>query len=218
MLLAMHRFEDARSALNVDETLPANRAMRGEFLTTKALTIAIVEPSDECTTLIDAATDITKSVESLAYGACASAIVALRCGGPDADVLRSIETAEQFGVWDALVSALRAWPPLLEVLFQAPKYRAALVAAMRNSGDYDLARRVGLDLGRRPRHPSSITSLSPREREVLELVGQGLTNADVARALFISESTVKVHVRHILEKTGARSRTEAATVNLSDAN
>jgi DNA-binding NarL/FixJ family response regulator len=88
---------------------------------------------------------------------------------------------------------------------------------LRNSHDYDLARRVGLDLGRRPQYPSSITTLSPREREVLELVGQGLTNADIASALFISESTVKVHVRHILEKTGARSRTEAATTLQLDA-
>jgi DNA-binding CsgD family transcriptional regulator len=211
MLLAMHRFEDARSALNVDETLPANRAMRGEFLATKALVIAIVEPSDECARLVQAAADITKSVESRAYGACATAIVAQRCGGPDSDVVRSIEIAQQLGVWDALVSAMRAWPPLLETIFQVSGYRATLVAVLRNSRDYDLARRISLDLGRRPRYPSSITTLSPRECEVLELVRQGLTNADIARALFISKSTVKVHVGHILEKTGARSRTEAAT-------
>jgi two-component system nitrate/nitrite response regulator NarL len=70
---------------------------------------------------------------------------------------------------------------------------------------------MGIDLGRRPRHASSVTTLSRREREVLELVSQGLTNADISRALFISKSTVKAHVSNILEKTGARSRTEAAT-------
>ena len=167
--------------------------------------------------LVQAAAAVTKSVESQAYGACAGAIVAQRCGGPDSDVLRSIEIAEQFGVWDAFVTAVRAWPPLLETLVEMRGYRPALVTVLRNSYDYDLARRVGLDLGRRPRYPSSLATLSPREHEVLELVRQGLTNADVARVLFISESTVKVHVRHILEKTGARSRTEAATMLLNDA-
>jgi ATP/maltotriose-dependent transcriptional regulator MalT len=217
MLLAMHRFEDARSALNVDETLPAHRAMRGEFLATKALAIAILEPSVEVAELVETASEITRSVESRAYSACATAIVAQRSNGPDSDVLRSIEIAEQLDVWDALVCALRGWPPLLETIVHVPRYRAKLVAVLRNSHDYDLARRVGLDLGRRPQYPSSITTLSPREREVLELVGQGLTNADIASALFISESTVKVHVRHILEKTGARSRTEAATTLQLDA-
>lgn len=41
------------------------------------------------------------------------------------------------------------------------------------------------------------------------LIAQGLTNREIARTLWISESTVKVHVRHVLAKMGARSRTEA---------
>jgi DNA-binding NarL/FixJ family response regulator len=113
--------------------------------------------------------------------------------------------------WDALVSAMRAWPPLLSALFEVRSSQPSLIAALRRSYDYDLARQVGIDLGRRPRHPGVRTALSPREHEILALVRQGFTNSEIARALFISESTVKVHVRHILEKTGARSRTEAAT-------
>ena len=50
------------------------------------------------------------------------------------------------------------------------------------------------------------------ERDVLELVRQGLSNRQIASALWISESTVKVHVHHILEKLGVRSRTQAAAV------
>ena len=85
---------------------------------------------------------------------------------------------------------------------------------LRRSHDYELANRAGLSLGRKPRSRQS--TLSPREQEVLQLLRQGLTNATIARALFIGEATVKVHVRHILEKVGARTRTEAATRVLDD--
>ena len=52
--------------------------------------------------------------------------------------------------------------------------------------------------------------LSDREREILALVAAGERDQDIAEQLFISEATVKVHVRHIFEKFGVRSRTEAA--------
>lgn len=53
-------------------------------------------------------------------------------------------------------------------------------------------------------------TLSPREREVLMLVGQGLTNQEIAEALFIETGTVKNHVHNILEKLQVDSREEAA--------
>jgi two-component system, NarL family, nitrate/nitrite response regulator NarL len=46
--------------------------------------------------------------------------------------------------------------------------------------------------------------------DVARLVARGYSNRAIAEQLFISESTAKVHVRHILEKLGARSRTELA--------
>ena len=56
---------------------------------------------------------------------------------------------------------------------------------------------------------ASSESLTPREREVLELVGQGLPNKLIARRLSISEHTVKFHVSSISAKLGASSRTDA---------
>jgi DNA-binding NarL/FixJ family response regulator len=63
-----------------------------------------------------------------------------------------------------------------------------------------------------PREVRRSGTLSNREREVYELVAQGRSNRQIAASLFISESTAKVHVRHIFEKLGVRSRVEVATL------
>lgn len=54
------------------------------------------------------------------------------------------------------------------------------------------------------------TVLTDRELEVLPLIAEGLSNKEIAASLHISQNTVKTHVRHILEKLGLRSRSEAA--------
>jgi DNA-binding NarL/FixJ family response regulator len=52
--------------------------------------------------------------------------------------------------------------------------------------------------------------LTPREQRILVMVGQGLANRDIARALAISEKTVKNHLYSVFRKLGVTSRTEAA--------
>jgi NarL family two-component system response regulator LiaR len=54
--------------------------------------------------------------------------------------------------------------------------------------------------------------LTPREREVLELIGRGFPNKLIARELGLSEKTVKTHVGHVLAKLGVTDRTQAAVV------
>ena len=59
--------------------------------------------------------------------------------------------------------------------------------------------------------------LTAREREILQLLADGMSNADVATRLFISQETVKSHVRHILAKLEAETRTQAVAIALREA-
>jgi DNA-binding CsgD family transcriptional regulator len=70
---------------------------------------------------------------------------------------------------------------------------------------------IYLDAERRRR---GIPQLSGREREVLQLVAQGYSNADIARILFISPATVAKHMEHIFDRTGVRTRSAAAALAL----
>lgn len=61
-------------------------------------------------------------------------------------------------------------------------------------------------------------TLSDRQAEVMQLIARGLPNKAIARKLGMCESTVKVHVRQILRKLGAKNRTEVALISLKSAN
>jgi DNA-binding NarL/FixJ family response regulator len=63
-----------------------------------------------------------------------------------------------------------------------------------------------------PGVPAAVHSLTPREREVLALVGEGLTNAEIAERLFLAETTAKTHVHRIMGKLQARDRVQAALI------
>ncbi|GGG47052.1 DNA-binding response regulator [Kocuria dechangensis] len=60
--------------------------------------------------------------------------------------------------------------------------------------------------------PALQASLTPREREVLELMGRGASNAEIAAALQLGEPTVKTHVGNLFAKLGARDRTQAVVL------
>lgn len=62
----------------------------------------------------------------------------------------------------------------------------------------------------RPSSERDVQQLTPRECDILKLIAQGLPNKMIARKLMITESTVKVHVKHLLKKMKLKSRVEAA--------
>jgi DNA-binding NarL/FixJ family response regulator len=57
-------------------------------------------------------------------------------------------------------------------------------------------------------------ALTPRETEVLQGIAGGNRNREIADLLFISEETVKVHVKHIMDKLGAKDRTQAVSIGV----
>ncbi|GAA3444709.1 response regulator [Planomonospora venezuelensis] len=93
--------------------------------------------------------------------------------------------------------------------------RADLLAAIASAarGETVLSPSVATRLVTRMRAPAAV-SLSRRETEVLSLVARGLTNAEIGRELFISETTVKTHLLRIFGKLGVSDRTAAVTTAL----
>ncbi|MFK4108031.1 response regulator [Streptomyces sp. NPDC002176] len=66
--------------------------------------------------------------------------------------------------------------------------------------------------GTTPPLPPELESLSPREREILALIGDGLTNREIGQRLYLSEKTVKNHISRLLAKLGVQRRVQAAVL------
>jgi DNA-binding NarL/FixJ family response regulator len=122
-----------------------------------------------------------------------------------------------FGLDDYIIAALRAGASGF-LLKDAPT--AQVVDAVRAvaAGDAVLSPAVTRQLldqvGRRlpaavSQKPEALTRLTEREREVLRMLAAGLTNAEIAHALVVTEATVKSHVSNLLGKLGLRDRVQA---------
>ncbi|MBP1078166.1 DNA-binding CsgD family transcriptional regulator [Microbacterium terrae] len=92
------------------------------------------------------------------------------------------------------------------IIADAPRHGVSSVARWATT----LRDQAGLSSRAAAGDDAQLHGLTPRERQVLALVADGLTNAEIGNRLFISPKTASVHVSAILAKVGARSRTEAA--------
>jgi len=150
-------------------------------------------------------------LEARGLRAFAKALVADRRGVQEVrNELLELALAESHatGNADSFVVAYRLAPDLLN--FVVSRGLALSDFLLRPLVTYDprLAEKAGLTQRGSRGIPS--TPLTDRETEVLDLLRQGMSNREIAKALWIAPSTAKVHVRHIFEKLGVRSRTEAA--------
>jgi DNA-binding NarL/FixJ family response regulator len=105
------------------------------------------------------------------------------------------------------VTSYRASPELLAALLRDPSTAERTGYVVARASDYDLAASIGIDA---TAVFDPVSTLSARERDVYALLCEGMPNREIATRLFISHETVKVHVRHVYDKLGIRSRTALA--------
>jgi DNA-binding CsgD family transcriptional regulator len=186
---------------------------RGEYLASRALALAVAGQCHPALQAADSADASTIAVEARGLSSFARAIVECRAATSqeESSVRSAFEQAARSHNVDGLVSAYRAYPPLLQRIWQHCEQSEFLIEAIERAEDLSLARSAKIPVAP---IPTGSGQLSPREKEILDLLRQGLTNAEIAQTLFVSVSTVKVHVRHIFEKLGVRTRTQAASLPL----
>jgi DNA-binding CsgD family transcriptional regulator len=207
--LALGVFPEATSLLESHAHLRATRGMEAEYIGWRALALACAGQFQAALDQATIASSMSGRAEVISLLPWISAVVAIKTNSKDShDVAQaSFEEAQKVGSYDPLVTAYRACPDILSALACVPSNREVLLDILGRAHDASLANAVGLRVAP---HATRNGDLSPREREVFLLLGQGLTNREIARTLYISEATVKVHIRSIFRKLGVRSRTEAA--------
>jgi LuxR family maltose regulon positive regulatory protein len=175
----------------------------GEYLATRAMAHATSGDLANAELASAQALAVSGMVEVRMLVAAARALAHV---GEDSAPEGLMAEATRLGVWDPVVCAFRACAALADAAASSAAWRDRIEQMYEESSDLGLARRAVFRT-RSTRAPSEI--LTPRELEVLGLIAQGLRNPEIAKALFISQSTTKVHVRHVLEKLGVRTRAEA---------
>jgi len=140
----------------------------------------------------------------------------LREHDPNVNVLMLTTYADDRSVIDALRAGARGYltkdasaEEIHRALQQVTRGQAAIDPAVQHHLLDALAAKPSVHLAEpAPRLPDGLT---PREAEVLSLIAQGLSNAEIADRLVVNETTVKSHINHLFAKTGVRDRAQAVT-------
>lgn len=133
------------------------------------------------------------------------AVIAIRTAFPDARIIMLTTFESDIEIQRALAAGVRSY-----ILKSTPPEDMVNTIRQVHAGKKHIPAEVAARLAEH----FSDEALTRREVEVLALVMAGNRNRDIADQLFISEETVKAHVKHTMEKLGALDRTQAVTIAL----
>jgi DNA-binding NarL/FixJ family response regulator len=131
------------------------------------------------------------------------AMIAIRAESPDARIIMLTTFEGDVEVQRALQAGARSY-----LLKSMPPKELAETIRQVHAGK----KRIPAEIASRLAEHLGDETLSAREIEVLRHVASGNRNREIAELLFISEETVKVHIKHIMEKLGASDRTQAVSI------
>ena len=133
------------------------------------------------------------------------AMIAIRAEFPDARIVMLTTFEGDIQIQRALQTGARAY-----LLKSSPPKELMDTIRQVHAGK----KRIPPEIASQLAEHMSDEALTNREVEVLQSIAGGNKNRDIANALFISEETVKVHIKHIMDKLGAGDRTEAVAIGI----
>jgi LuxR family transcriptional regulator, maltose regulon positive regulatory protein len=208
VLICEGRHQEALKALDTAPN-PVIPGTTSELLSYRALAEAARGANVVALDLVEQAEELSRAHEVRVLTSFIRAICMLEKPREMRSILEAAMTAtEQSRYVDRFVIAYRAAPSLLGAVAANAAWTDLADRAIVSGRDWHLAGRLGIKLPA----GSDVERLTRREHEVLELIADGRTNQEIAQDLCISVPTAKVHVRHILEKLGVRTRTQAAVL------
>jgi len=202
---------NAQGAFDIATTPPlpkesgVTHSLNGELTACYALAYAGGGELERATRHAKRALASSVATEIVITAPCALAVASSKArdaSSAQSHAQRALEATTKSGMIESFVCAYRGCPELMVTLLSDVGTHEDLERILAAAGDASIG---PTDCG-----SHSVMKLSKREKEVLGLIGHGLSNAEIGQRLFISPVTVKVHVRHIFEKLGVKSRAEAA--------
>ena len=180
----------------------------GELTACRALAHACASELTRAEELVEESRMYVQVAQTRVYGAITLLVVAAkRSTAPEAARVALVKIVSETGSVDGVITACRSVPDLVPLLCLDQSFEPILTGALCRSRDSRILERTGRDAYSVSAVPGP--TLSPREDEVFALLSRGMTNKQIGKVLYISDATVKVHLRHIYRKLGVTNRLEA---------